>query len=91
MAAADLPLLAVWLREPQVARWWNHEHTSEAVERDFGASVWGEEPGQDLIVSLDGHFPSGCCSARLSATIRRSSQSSRRSSTCRTAPKSWTT
>jgi aminoglycoside 6'-N-acetyltransferase len=55
MAAADLPLLAAWLREPQVARWWNHEHTAEAVERDFGASLRGEEPGQDLVVSLDGH------------------------------------
>lgn len=55
LTAADLPLLAGWLREPQVARWWNHEHTAEAVERDFGASVRGEEPGEDLIVSLDGH------------------------------------
>lgn len=55
LTAADLPLLAGWLREPQVARWWNHEHTAEAVERDFGASVRGEEPGEDLVVSLDGH------------------------------------
>jgi hypothetical protein len=30
LTAADLPLLAGWLREPQVARW-NHEHTAEAV------------------------------------------------------------
>jgi aminoglycoside 6'-N-acetyltransferase len=55
LAAADLPLLADWLREPEVARWWNHENTAEAVERDFGASVRGEEPGEDLVVSLDGH------------------------------------
>lgn len=55
LTAADLPLLAEWLREPQVARWWNHEHSVEAVERDFGASARGEEPGEDLIVSLDGH------------------------------------
>jgi len=55
LTAADLPLLAEWLREPQVARWWNHEHSAEAVERDFGASVRGEEPGEDLVVSLDGH------------------------------------
>jgi len=47
-------LLAEWLREPQVARWWNHEYTPEAVERDFGPSVRGEEPGEDLVVSLDG-------------------------------------
>jgi aminoglycoside 6'-N-acetyltransferase len=55
LAADDLPSLADWLREPEVARWWNHEHTAEAVERDFGASVRGEEPGEDLVVSLDGH------------------------------------
>lgn len=54
LTAADFPLLADWLREPQVERWWNHEHTTEAVERDFGASVRGEEPGEDLVVSLDG-------------------------------------
>jgi aminoglycoside 6'-N-acetyltransferase len=47
-------MLAEWLREPQVARWWNHETTLEAVERDFGASTRGEEPGEDLIVLLDG-------------------------------------
>ena len=47
-------MLAEWLREPQVARWWNHETTLEAVERDFGASARGEEPGEDLLVLLDG-------------------------------------
>lgn len=54
LTAVDLPLLAQWLREPQVARWWNHESAPEAVERDFGPSVRGEEPGEDLIVSLGG-------------------------------------
>lgn len=54
LTAADLPLLAAWLAEPQVARWWCHEHSLDAVERDFGASVRGEEPGEDLVVSLDG-------------------------------------
>jgi aminoglycoside 6'-N-acetyltransferase len=54
LAAADLDLLAEWLREPQVARWWNHETTAAAIERDFGPSVRGEEPGEDLVVSLDG-------------------------------------
>lgn len=54
LAGGDLPPLAEWLREPGVARWWNHEHSTEAVQRDFGASVRGEEPGEDLVVSLDG-------------------------------------
>ncbi len=53
LATADLPMLARWLQEPAVIRWWNHEYTLEAVERDFGASVRGDEPGQDLVVSLD--------------------------------------
>lgn len=55
LTAADLHLLAEWLREPQVARWWNHETTAEAMERDFGPSVRGEEAGEDLIVSVGGH------------------------------------
>jgi aminoglycoside 6'-N-acetyltransferase len=54
LARDDLPLLAAWLREPGVARWWNHETTEEAIERDFGPSVRGEEPGEDLVVLLDG-------------------------------------
>lgn len=53
LAPTDLPLLAEWLREPQIARWWNHETTPETVERDFGPSVRGEEPGEDLVVALD--------------------------------------
>ena len=54
LASADLPLLCEWLREPQVARWWNHDATAEGVDRDFGPSVRGEEPGEDLVVLLDG-------------------------------------
>ncbi len=54
LTAADLPLLTEWLREPLVARWWNHDTTAEAVQRDFGPSVRGEEPGEDLVVLLDG-------------------------------------
>jgi aminoglycoside 6'-N-acetyltransferase len=54
LAADDLPMLAGWLREPQVARWWNHDSSDHGVERDFGPSVRGEEPGEDLVVLLDG-------------------------------------
>jgi aminoglycoside 6'-N-acetyltransferase len=54
LTAADLPLLTEWLREPLVARWWNHDTTAEAVQRDFDPSVRGEEPGEDLIVFVDG-------------------------------------
>ncbi|WNV86909.1 GNAT family N-acetyltransferase [Umezawaea sp. Da 62-37] len=54
LAEADFPLLRRWLLEPHVARWWNHETTPEAVERDFGPATRGEEPSEDLLVFLDG-------------------------------------
>ena len=37
-----------------MARWWHHEWSEEALERDFGGSVDGTEPGEDLVVALDG-------------------------------------
>ena len=54
LAAHDLPMLAEWLAEPGVARWWHHEFSPAAVERDFGPGVRGEEPGEDLVVLVDG-------------------------------------
>ncbi len=50
----DFPLLGRWLAEPHVARWWTHETSPEAVERDFGPSYRGEEPNEDLLALLDG-------------------------------------
>ncbi|WP_440069540.1 GNAT family N-acetyltransferase [Streptosporangium sp. OZ121] len=50
----DFPLLREWLEQPHVARWWNHETSAEAVARDFGPAVKGEEPSEDLLVFLDG-------------------------------------
>ncbi|GEK78789.1 GNAT family N-acetyltransferase [Agrococcus baldri] len=54
LSSGDLPMLGGWLREPAVARWWHHEWSPAALERDFGPSVRGEEPGEDLVVALDG-------------------------------------
>ncbi|MFD6419589.1 GNAT family N-acetyltransferase [Streptomyces sp. NPDC060194] len=51
---SDFPLLRTWLAQPHVARWWCHETTAEAVARDFGAAARGEEPSEDLLVSVDG-------------------------------------
>lgn len=50
----DFPLLAHWLAQPHVSRWWNHEFTAEAIERDFGPTLRGEEPAEDLIATRDG-------------------------------------
>jgi aminoglycoside 6'-N-acetyltransferase len=49
---SDFDLLAGWLAEPLVARWWNHETTPEALERDFGASIDGREPTELCVASL---------------------------------------
>jgi aminoglycoside 6'-N-acetyltransferase len=54
LTAADLPMLGRWLAQPAVARWWAHDASPEAVERDFGPSVRGEEPGEDLVVLVGG-------------------------------------
>jgi aminoglycoside 6'-N-acetyltransferase len=61
----DFGLIARWLAEPHVARWWAHETTPEAVERDFGPTLRGEEPNEDLVALLDdgpaGSRPLGLC------------------------------
>ncbi|WP_433010003.1 GNAT family N-acetyltransferase [Kribbella sp. CA-294648] len=54
LTRADFPLLADWLANPHVARWWNHETTPEALERDFGTAADGGEPSEDLLVLQDG-------------------------------------
>ncbi|QGN59471.1 GNAT family N-acetyltransferase [Nostocoides sp. HKS02] len=54
LTRADFPLLAAWLASPPVARWWHHEWTAEALERDFGPTVDGVEPGEDWLAMLDG-------------------------------------
>lgn len=54
LTEADFPLLRDWLLSPHVARWWHHETTPEAVARDFGPAARGEEPSEDLLVSLSG-------------------------------------
>jgi len=51
---SDFPLLARWLAEPLVARWWHHEVTPEAVEWDFGPVVDGAEPTDVYLGCVDG-------------------------------------
>lgn len=54
LARDDFGLLADWLAAPHVAEWWDHEYTPDALERDFGRSIDGDEPGEDYVASLDG-------------------------------------
>ncbi len=50
----DFDLLRAWLEQPHIARWWNHETTVEAVQRDFGPAARREEPSEDFLALLDG-------------------------------------
>ncbi|WP_199702423.1 GNAT family N-acetyltransferase [Jiangella rhizosphaerae] len=54
LTRADFALLRRWLEQPHVARWWNHETTPEALDRDFGGTADGTSPGEDLLALLDG-------------------------------------
>ena len=51
---ADFPLLAKWLSEPTVARWWDHETSPEALERDFGPEIDGAEPSEVFLAWTEG-------------------------------------
>lgn len=53
LARSDFPLLARWLAEPHVRRWWAHETTPAAIEADFGTDVDGLEPSEVFIASAD--------------------------------------
>ncbi|WP_369212648.1 GNAT family N-acetyltransferase [Streptomyces flavofungini] len=55
LGETDFTLLRGWLRQPHVARWWNHETAPEAIARDFGPAARGEEPSEDFLVSVDGN------------------------------------
>lgn len=54
LSRADFPLVAAWLAEPTVARWWNHSTSSEALETEFGAGIDGTEPTQVFLAATAG-------------------------------------
>lgn len=49
---SDFPLLARWLADPVVHRWWHHEFTPAAIERDFGPAIDGTDPTAMNLVLL---------------------------------------
>lgn len=51
LTRADFPLLAAWLDEPLVARWWHHESTPAALERDFGPALDQAEPTEIFLAA----------------------------------------
>lgn len=54
LTPGDFGLLAGWLAQPHVRRWWYHEVDAAAIERDFGPTARGEVAAEDLLVSADG-------------------------------------
>lgn len=56
LTRADLPLLAGWLGQPHVHRWWQHD--PDDVEADFGTTLDGDRPTELYVIELD-HHPIG--------------------------------
>ena len=50
----DFGQLARWLAQPHVARWWAHEYSAEAIERDFAPMVDGDDPSELWVVLVGG-------------------------------------
>jgi aminoglycoside 6'-N-acetyltransferase len=51
---SEFGLLRQWLTEPLVARWWNHDTSHGAIERDFGAAADGCDPTTVFIADWEG-------------------------------------
>ena len=60
MTLADLELVAAWLREPHVARWYLSGSTLEGEIDDLEKCVAGEEPTHALVVVDDGRDIGWC-------------------------------
>jgi len=54
LSRADLPLLARWLAEPLVRRWWHHDSGIRTLERDFGPAIDGPDPTEIHLTGVDG-------------------------------------
>jgi aminoglycoside 6'-N-acetyltransferase len=54
MSRAELPLLARWLAEPHVARWWREPADLGRVTATYGPALDGDDPTELLIAELDG-------------------------------------
>jgi RimJ/RimL family protein N-acetyltransferase len=60
VAEADLDVIARWLGEPHVARWWLTTTTVEDELADIRRSMTGEEQTEVLVAEMDG-TPVGWC------------------------------
>lgn len=53
-APDDLPLLAGWLAQPHVARWWQDDPALAVVEAKYRPNLDGRDPTELLILEADG-------------------------------------
>jgi aminoglycoside 6'-N-acetyltransferase len=60
LVPADLALVAGWLREPHVARWFLAGSSAQEQLADLRAGATGAEPTHLLLIVLDGR-PAGWC------------------------------
>lgn len=62
---ADLPLLAMWLDAPHVARWWPCEDSSpQALEAHYSPAIDGTDPSRLFLILAD-DVPVGFCETYL--------------------------
>lgn len=50
----DFPVIGRWLRDPQVAWWWNDDADPEALGVQYGPSIDGSDPTEVFITRIDG-------------------------------------
>ena len=58
VARADFPLLAGWLRQPHVARWWCDDPSDAALEAEYGGVIDGREAAEVFLAWREGR-PAG--------------------------------
>jgi aminoglycoside 6'-N-acetyltransferase len=58
LARTDFPLLARWLHEPHVARWWADDASPAGLEADYGGCMDGTEPAE-VFIALRDEAPAG--------------------------------
>jgi aminoglycoside 6'-N-acetyltransferase len=54
VARADYPLLAAWLRQPHVARWWCDDPSDAALEAEYGGVIDGREAAEVFVAQREG-------------------------------------
>jgi aminoglycoside 6'-N-acetyltransferase len=52
LTRSDFELMSRWLSQPHVEKWWEHEWTIDAIERDFGTGVDRIDPVEYFVVWL---------------------------------------